>query len=97
MWNLKNTQILYLLNGNRLTDFEKLTYQRRQFGKGSDGLGSWDGNVLKLGCDDGCTTTNIIKFTELKNELEFPLWCNGIRGIPAVPRGRFNPKPITVG
>ena len=23
-----------------------------------------DGNVLKLGCDDGCTTVNIIKFTE---------------------------------
>ena len=29
------------------------------------GLGVWDGNVLKLGCDDGCTTINI-KFTELK-------------------------------
>ena len=26
-----------------------------------DGLGVWDGNPVKLGCDDGCTTTNIIK------------------------------------
>ena len=28
-------------------------------------IGAWDGNVLKLGCDDGYTTINIIKFTEL--------------------------------
>ena len=28
--------------------------------------GVWDGNVLKLGCDDGCTTINIIKFIEFK-------------------------------
>ena len=32
---------------------------------GGDGLGVWDGNVLKLGCDDGCTAINIIKFTKL--------------------------------
>ena len=29
---------------------------------GRGGLGVWDGNVLKLDCDDGCTTLNIIKF-----------------------------------
>ena len=40
-------------------------YQRGQVG-GRDGLGVWDGNVLKLGYDDDCTTTNIIKFIELK-------------------------------
>ena len=28
--------------------------------------GLWAGNVLKFGGDDGCTTINIIKFTELK-------------------------------
>ena len=28
--------------------------------------GVWGGNVVKLGCDDGCTTVNILKFTELK-------------------------------
>ena len=33
---------------------------------GEDGLGVLDGNVLKLGCDDGCTAANIIKFIELK-------------------------------
>ena len=26
-------------------------------------MGGWDANVLKLGCDDSCTT--IIKFVEL--------------------------------
>ena len=24
--------------------------------EGRDGLGVWDGSVVKLGCDDGCTT-----------------------------------------
>ena len=34
---------------------------------GRDGLGVWDGNAVKLGCDDCCTTINIIKFILLKN------------------------------
>ena len=25
-----------------------------------DGQGIWDGNILKLGCDDNCTTVNKI-------------------------------------
>ena len=41
-------------------------YQRRQVEGGWEGLGVWDENVLKFGCDDGCTTINIIKFIELK-------------------------------
>lgn len=28
----------------------------------SKGLGVWDGNVLKLGWDDGCPAINIMKF-----------------------------------
>ena len=32
---------------------------------GVDELGVWDGNVVKLGCDVGCTTINIMKLTEL--------------------------------
>ena len=31
------------------------------------GLGFGDGNVLKLGCDDGCTAIKIMKFIELNN------------------------------
>ena len=35
---------------------------------GEDGLGAWDGNVIKLGCDDHRTTRNIIKFIKLKEQ-----------------------------
>ena len=40
-------------------------------GGGRDGLGVWDGNVVKLGCDAGCTTVNIIKFIELKRKQSY--------------------------
>ena len=26
-----------------------------------DALGVWDGNAIKLGCDDHCTTINVMK------------------------------------
>ena len=26
-----------------------------------DALGAWDGNIVKLGCDNGCTTVNVVK------------------------------------
>ena len=32
---------------------------------GRGGLWVWDGNVLKVGCDDGCKTINVIKFIKL--------------------------------
>ena len=37
-----------------------------RLGQERDGHGVWDGNVLKLGCDDGCTTVNVIKFIRKK-------------------------------
>ena len=36
----------------------------RQVGDWGDVLGIWDGNAIKLGCDDRCTTINVIKFME---------------------------------
>ena len=33
-----------------------------------DGLVVLDGDVLKLGCKDGCTTINVIKLIEFKNK-----------------------------
>jgi len=34
-----------------------------------DGLGVWNRNAIKLGCDDHCTTLNVIKFiVNLKNK-----------------------------
>ena len=43
-----------------------------------DGLGVWDGNALKSGCDDHCTAINTIEFTELKkkNLMDSPLQKN---------------------
>ena len=35
-----------------------------------DALRVWDGNAIKLGCDDRCTTIKVIKFTESKNQKE---------------------------
>ena len=35
------------------------------------GVGAWDGNAIKLGCGDRCTTINVIKFIELKNKIHF--------------------------
>ena len=34
---------------------------------GGDGLGFWDGNIIKLCCDDHCTIISVIKFIELRN------------------------------
>ena len=36
----------------------------RQVGGWGDELGVWDGNAIKFGSDDHCTTINVIKFTE---------------------------------
>ena len=65
-WTLKKGyKWIYLQNSDRLRDFEKLMVTKG----GRDRLEIWDGNVLKLGCDDGCITINIIKFIELKNRI----------------------------
>ena len=40
----------------------------REVGGWGDVLGVWDGNAIKLGCDDHCTTLNVMKFTELKKK-----------------------------
>ena len=36
----------------------------RQVGGWGDALSVWDGNAIKFGCYDYCTTINVIKFTE---------------------------------
>ena len=36
-----------------------------------DGLGICDGNAIKSGYDDHCTTVNVIKFIELKKRKKF--------------------------
>ena len=54
MWNLKKKDTMKLMkNRDRLTDFEKLMVPKEDSfeGRGRNGMGVWDGNVLKLGCD----------------------------------------------
>ena len=38
-------------------------------GGGGDGLGVWDRNATKLGCDGRCTTINVIKSIKFKKKL----------------------------
>ena len=47
-----------------LTHLEKHVFQMRQIVGWGNGLGVWDRNVIKLGCDDHCTTVTVIKFIE---------------------------------
>ena len=66
---------------NLLTEKEtdsQILKMNLQFTKGACGracgwAGVWDENAIKLSCDDGCTTINIIKFTELKKEINLYL------------------------
>ena len=66
MWNLKKGQNEPLCR----TDTDSQTLKNLWFPKTvrevGGALGIWDGNALKLGCDDHCTTINVIKFIELK-------------------------------
>ena len=61
MWNLKKGQTQLLCR----TDTDSQTLKHLWFPKETgwgwvDELGVWDGNPIKLDCDDHCTTTNVI-------------------------------------
>ena len=48
------------------TDTDSETLKNLWFPKETDwggghGLGVWDGNAIKFGCDDRCTAINVIK------------------------------------
>ena len=65
MWNLKKGHNDFL--GRTDTDsqtLKNLWLQMRQVGGWGDALRVWDGNAIKLGCDDCCTPINVIKFIE---------------------------------
>ena len=62
MGNLRKGQNELCRTDTDSHDFEKLMVSKGdRLGVGwGDALGVWDGNVIKLGCDDHCTTINII-------------------------------------
>ena len=43
---------------------ETYGFQMRRGAGGWNALRVWDGNAVKFGCDDRCTTINAIKFIE---------------------------------
>ena len=43
--------------------------QRRQFGGWGDALELWDGNPIKLDCNDHYTTTNVINSLSNKKDI----------------------------
>ena len=61
MWNLKkeHNELFCRMDTDSQT-LKNLSSPRRQFGGSWDALGLWDGNPIKLDCDDHCTTINII-------------------------------------
>ena len=59
MWNLKkgHNELLFRTD----TDSQTLKNLRRQVGRVEGALGVWAGNATKFGCDDRCTTINVIE------------------------------------
>ena len=65
VWNLKNGHNELLCRRDTDSQTEKLMVSKwDRLGGWGDALTVWDGNVIKFGCDDFCTTINVIKFTE---------------------------------
>ena len=70
MWTLKKTGY----SERCITDTESQIMKNVWFpketgwGQWRDGLGVWDRNAVKLGCNDSCTTITITKFIEFKKK-----------------------------
>ena len=68
MWNLKKGyNELFRTDTDSETLRNLLLPKETGWGR-RDGMRVWDENTVKLGCDDCCTTINIIKFIELKKD-----------------------------
>ena len=72
MWNLKKkkgyNELLCRIGTDSQT-LKNLLFPKETScgaGGGGNGLRVWEGNAIKLGCDDHCATINVTKFTELK-------------------------------
>ena len=69
MWNLKKRHDEFLCRTH--TDSQTLKNlwfpKETDWGVG-DELGVWDGNAIKSGQDDHCTTINVVKFIDLKKK-----------------------------
>ena len=67
MWNLKKRHNELLCRTNTDSQNLKIFWCPKETGWGVEVvLGVGDGNAIKWGCDDHCTTINVIKFIEKK-------------------------------
>ena len=65
MWNLqKGHNELLCRTDTDLQTLKNLCFPNEICCGWENALGVWDGNAIKLGCNDGCTTINIIKLIE---------------------------------
>ena len=65
MWNLKKGHNELLCGTDTDPQILKNVWLPKETGWGVGGcLRVWDRNAMKLGCDDHCTTINVIKFIE---------------------------------
>ena len=60
MWNLKKGQNELLCRADIDSQTLKYLCLPKETIWGGDVVGVWDGNTIKLDCDDYCTTINII-------------------------------------
>ena len=61
-WNLKKGHSELLCRTDTdLQTLKNLCFPNEICCGWENALGVWDGNAIKLGCNDGCTTINIIK------------------------------------
>ena len=65
MWNLKkgHNELLCRIDTDSQT-LKNLWFPNETGWGVGDALGVWDGNAIKFGFDDHCTTINVIKFIE---------------------------------
>ena len=69
MWNLKKGHNELLCRTHTDSQALKNVLFLKETGwEMGDRLGVWDGIVIKLGCDDHCTTLNVVKFIEFKKK-----------------------------
>ena len=65
MWNLKkgHNELLCRTDTDSQT-LKNVWFQNETGQEVGYALGVWEGNAIKFGCDDHCTTINVIKFIE---------------------------------
>ena len=73
MWNLKKGYNKLICRTEMDSQTLKNLQLPKEIGCREGWAGVWDENAIKLSCDDGCTTINIIKFIELKKEINLYL------------------------